>query len=138
MKATYETHTKGNIKEYYNIVTDSTDYVDNYQDVMLTTLDNPFSPHDSYDNWLQYDERLGYDTDKLLARLIGSANSDLLETPLGKEIEDKFYYSTIVDIVHNVPNIPYVLTTPGDYRGDGSFKLYLASANKLINRPFNI
>lgn len=115
-------------QEYYNIVADKTDYVDNYQDAMLSTLDNPYSPHDSYDHWVQYDERLGYNTSQLLARLIGSANSDLLETPLGREIEQKFYYSTIVDVVHNVPNIPYVLTTPSDYTKDGHFKTYSPTA----------
>jgi hypothetical protein len=114
-----------NILDYSDIIVDKTDYVDGYKDVMLTTLDNPYSPHDSYEQWAQYDERLGYNTDQLLARLVGSASSDLLETELGMEIEAKFYYSTIVDVVKNLVCIPYVLVSPSDYTKAGRFKHYM-------------
>lgn len=123
MKATI---VKG-VEEYYMAVTDKTDYVDGYEDFMLSTLDNPYSPHDSYERWRQYDERLGYNTDQLIARLIGSGNSDLLETPLGSEIEIKFYYSTIVDVVKNSVSAPYILTTPGDYTKEGRLKVFTPS-----------
>lgn len=43
---------------------------------MLSTVDNPWSPVDNWDEWLAYDTRAGYDTPALLARLAN--NSDEL------------------------------------------------------------
>lgn len=37
---------------------------------MLTTVDNPYNPFTHYDEWLAYDERLGYGTSQLLARVL--------------------------------------------------------------------
>lgn len=39
-------------------------------DYRITTLDNPYSPFDDFDNWYQYDEEHGYCTSGYLARLI--------------------------------------------------------------------
>ena len=51
-------------------------------ETMLTTVDNPFSPFDEYDEWSAYDLRMGYQTQALLARVAGAANdlSDADET----------------------------------------------------------
>jgi hypothetical protein len=39
------------------------------QQVMLTTSDNPYDPFDQYDDWYAYDQRKGYNTPGLLARI---------------------------------------------------------------------
>lgn len=36
---------------------------------MLTTVDNPYDPFTQFDEWLQFDERSGYYSTQLLARL---------------------------------------------------------------------
>ena len=38
-------------------------------DVMLSTIDNPYNPFTDYDLWLAYDIRKGYDTQGYLARM---------------------------------------------------------------------
>ena len=45
---------------------------------MLTTEDNPFNPHHQFDEWRQFDERKGYHTLSLLAR-VTVTSSDLSE-----------------------------------------------------------
>jgi hypothetical protein len=37
---------------------------------MLTTIDNPYNPKEDYDNWKQWDEDNGYDTESYVARLL--------------------------------------------------------------------
>lgn len=36
---------------------------------MLTTVDNPFNPFTQFDEWMQYDIRLGYNTASFLDRI---------------------------------------------------------------------
>lgn len=36
---------------------------------MLTTIDNPYDPNIQYDEWLAYDELMGYYTNAYLARV---------------------------------------------------------------------
>jgi hypothetical protein len=43
-------------------------------DVMLTTIDNPWSPFTHYDEWLAFDEAHGYYSNALLARVTVSSN----------------------------------------------------------------
>lgn len=112
---------------------DYTEYPIGYEDMQLSTLDNPFNPFNDYERWSSYDRRLGYDTDRLVARLVGSP-SELYKTPLGKEIEDKFYYSTILDIVKNNNIIPYVIVSPDDYKIDGTFRLLDFGYNKRYSQ----
>jgi hypothetical protein len=45
---------------------------------MLTTYDNPFDPFTRFDEWLQYDIRLGYNTTAFLAR-VAKVSSELSE-----------------------------------------------------------
>ena len=47
------------------------------QDVMLTTTDNPFNPKTDYDKWKQWDEDNGYNTESYLARLVMTSVEDL-------------------------------------------------------------
>lgn len=49
-----------------NTTVDSGDDVELF---MLTTVDNPFSPFDEWAEWFAYDEKLGYHTCALLARV---------------------------------------------------------------------
>jgi len=45
----------------------------------LTTVDNPFNPWTRWEEWYAYDERLGYHTTSLLARIVQT--SDELSVP---------------------------------------------------------
>jgi hypothetical protein len=44
------------------------------EDVMLTTIDNPWSPFTHYKEWLAFDEARGYYSNALLARVTVSSN----------------------------------------------------------------
>jgi hypothetical protein len=48
-------------------------YTDRRMDMVtqaaLTTMDNPYDPFDDYEKWEAYDQRLGYNTAALLARV---------------------------------------------------------------------
>ena len=39
------------------------------QDMILTTHDNPYSPHTQYELWRRWDIDNGYDTESLIARI---------------------------------------------------------------------
>jgi len=41
---------------------------------MLTTVDNPFDPFTMFDEWYDYDIRLGYHTSALLDRVMKNSN----------------------------------------------------------------
>ena len=41
---------------------------------MLTTYDNPFNPFTRFDEWLEYDIRLGYNTSSFLDRVAKLSN----------------------------------------------------------------
>ncbi len=45
---------------------------------MLTTVDNPFNPFTRFDEWLEYDIGMGYNTSAFLAR-IAKVSNDLSE-----------------------------------------------------------
>jgi len=45
---------------------------------MLTTVDNPFDPFTRFDEWLEYDMRMGYHTSAFLAR-VAKVSNDLSE-----------------------------------------------------------
>ena len=53
----------------------------------LTTMDNPFSPFDEYKEWNAFDERKGYNTASLLAR-VAIVSHDLSIPDHLKAIED--------------------------------------------------
>lgn len=62
------------------------------QDVMLTTIDNPWSPFDHWDEWLAYDEAAGYHSSALLARV--AVTSD--------ELSDADYDLAIVQAIDEI------------------------------------
>ena len=45
---------------------------------MLTTTDNPHNPRTDFDNWLAYDEAMGYNTLNYLAR-VANISVDMAE-----------------------------------------------------------
>lgn len=47
--------------------------------IMLTTVDNPFSPFDDFNSWYAYDVQSGYHTSSFLARIL--VDSDQLSEP---------------------------------------------------------
>lgn len=56
-------------------------------DVMLTTLDNPFNPFDQFDSWFMFDIEKGYYTCSRLARVTANMPEDLSEKEESEEIE---------------------------------------------------
>lgn len=44
------------------------------EDVMLSTMDNPWNPFANYDEWLAFDEAQGHYTNSLLARVAVSSD----------------------------------------------------------------
>ena len=77
-------------------------------EVMLTTIDNPYSPFEQFDLWLLFDKEKGYNTCEYLARIVNLTN-DMSE----KEIEvatDK----AIDDIIVNDPFGIYKKVTSED------------------------
>lgn len=41
---------------------------------MLTTVDNPFNPFTEFEEWLDYDTRMGYNTSSFLDRIAKVSN----------------------------------------------------------------
>ena len=77
-------------------------------EVMLTTIDNPYNPFEQFDLWLLFDKEKGYNTCEYLARIVNLAN-DMSE----KEIEvatDR----AIDDIIVNDPFGIYKKVTSED------------------------
>ena len=56
-------------------------------EMMLTTIDNPFSPFSQWDEWKRYDEDKKYYTCSYLAR-IAKTSDDLSEVDYNKAIDD--------------------------------------------------
>lgn len=60
-------------------MTDTTEY-------MLTTVDNPFNPFTQWDEWLAYDQNVGYNTPSFLAR-VAIVSDDLSEADVELAIQ---------------------------------------------------
>lgn len=58
--------------------------------VMLTTVDNPFDPFEEFDDWYNWDESSGYHSTALLARVVIS--SDELS-----ELDQRLAYEAGID-----------------------------------------
>ena len=56
-------------------------------DVMLTTVDNPYNPFTEWNEWLQFDLAMGYDTSGYLAR-VTITSDELSEADQDWAIED--------------------------------------------------
>lgn len=53
---------------------------------MLTTVDNPFDPFTQFDEWYQFDRRVGHFTTEFLARIVKTSH-ELSETDQSLAIE---------------------------------------------------
>jgi len=52
---------------------------DESTEYMLTTVDNPFNPFTSFDEWFAYDTRMGYNTSSFLDRVV-NLSSEVSDT----------------------------------------------------------
>lgn len=59
---------------------------------MLTTVDNPYSPFDQFDEWRVYDERLGHHSPDLLGRV----------AVVSDELNDVAYESAISEAIDEI------------------------------------
>ena len=61
------------------------------EEVMLTTIDNPFNPFTDYDEWLAFDTQQGYYSCNLLARfsIVSDSLSDVQNLQLITEAIDE-------------------------------------------------
>lgn len=61
--------------------------------IMLTTIDNPYSPFTQFDEWFQFDEGKGYHTCAYLARIAKTSDE------LSEADEELAIFSAIDEIV---------------------------------------
>lgn len=78
----------------------------NTDEKMLTTVDNPYDPFTHYQEWDQYDREKSYNTNSLLARFAKTSNS-FSDEENNREIED-----AMKRIVNLFPDI-YMIVYPG-------------------------
>lgn len=72
--------------------------MDDIQDLVLTTVDNPYNPHTQYEQWRRWDIENEYYTESFLARM--------LDLPLDMDLDDELSINiltirTIQDIIDN-------------------------------------
>lgn len=63
---------------------------------MLTTIDNPYNPFTQWQEWLDYDRLMGYNTCGLLARLV-STSDELPEEQQSEDIDDAIARILVLD-----------------------------------------
>lgn len=80
----------------------------NKKELKITTFDNPFSPFTQFDEWYQYDIRMGYDTLGLISRMNLSSNQ------LSLKDQDRILNDTMINIVKLLPRT-YKLVLKEDY-----------------------
>jgi len=66
---------------------DTTDELSSRPEYMLTTVDNPYDPFTQWDEWFQWDQRAGYHTPGLLAR-VALVSNDLSEADQHIAVQD--------------------------------------------------
>ena len=77
-------------------------------DVMLTTVDNPYNPFTQFEDWYKFDMINGYDTCGLIARYSGYS------TKTSDENNDKDLNDSLKRIIDIYPMI-YKIVKPDDY-----------------------
>ena len=77
-------------------------------EVMLTTIDNPYNPFEQFDLWLLFDKEKGYNTCEYLARIVNLTN-DMSEKEIDVAID-----RAIDDIIVNDPFGIYKKVTSED------------------------
>lgn len=88
---------------------------------MLTTVDNPHSPFDDYENWYAHDFRMGYHTPSYLARVVVSSEelskADQLEA-MESAIDEIILYNInglYRKVTREIPSSEPVADLPSDY-----------------------
>ena len=77
-------------------------------EVMLTTIDNPYNPFEQFDLWLLFDKEKGYNTCEYLARIVNLTN-DMSEKEIDVDTD-----RAIDDIIVNDPFGIYKKVTSED------------------------
>ena len=75
-------------------------------EVMLTTIDNPFDPFEQFVSWQVFDIEKGYNTCALIGRLSNLSND------MTQKEEAEEYERVINSIVANDPRDIYILVKP--------------------------
>lgn len=70
----------------------------------LTTVDNPYDPIGDFDNWMEYDEKMGYFTNSYLARIAVVSNA------FSEEDYDLAVESAMKEIVSFNPDLYKIVT----------------------------
>lgn len=91
--------------------------MENDNEIMLTTIDNPFNPFTQYDEWLAFDEEKGYYTNNYLAR-IANTSFELSESEENEEIDN-----AINEIVRLDPFLMYRKVKRSDYDSQNRLKM---------------
>jgi hypothetical protein len=71
---------------------------------MLTTIDNPYNPFTEYQEWYAWDERQGYHTPGMLAR-IAVVSDEMSEADQAASIEaaiDEIVYENVIGVYRKV------------------------------------
>jgi hypothetical protein len=71
---------------------------------MLTTVDNPFDPFTRFDEWLEYDSSMGYNTPAFLDR-IANVSNDMSEPDQALAIQeaiDEIVYENVLGMWRKV------------------------------------
>ena len=76
------------------------------KELYITTIDNPFDPQTQYDEWRNYDQQLGYNTEQRLASTI-----DYLQDQARTDDEDLLYELALVEMVRLNPLKVYKIIT---------------------------
>lgn len=93
------------------------------EDVMLTTIDNPFNPFTNFDDWFAFDVEKGYNTCSYLDRMIVDSEA------MGEPDQNFHRVSAIEDIVE--------LNVLGIYRKVTPSSQFLASKNIFDASPLS-
>lgn len=65
-------------------------------DLVLTTIDNPFNPKKEYEKWKQFDQDNDYNTEEYLARIADiPSDTELDNEPLINQLQTKAMYSIL-------------------------------------------
>lgn len=82
------------------------------EQVMITTLDNPYNPFTQYEEWLALDTARGYFSPGLLARYTITSNE------LSSQDQAKAILEGINDLIRENPFGMYRKVTPSDYESE--------------------
>ena len=86
------------------------------EEIMLTTVDNPYDPFTEYDQWYEYDMEKGYNTCAYLANNVETSNA------FSDEENEQLIANAIDDIVRNKSFGIYMKAIKGKINGTSHLK----------------